>query len=85
MQKVVFRLVAATIAILALLFAVRAAWLLSVLWSLPSNFLPAPRGTDGCPICPPTTIFSGETEQILIILTGLVALLFAGMIWRAKA
>jgi hypothetical protein len=57
-------------------------WLLEVLWSFPPPFLQAPRGPDACPVCPPTTFFTVETEQILIILGSLMTLILARLLWR---
>jgi hypothetical protein len=85
MSKFLSRLIAAIIATLALLFGGRAMWMLSALWSFPPPFLPAPRGTDGCPICPPTTIFGVESEQIIIILGSLMTLVLARLLWRRAA
>lgn len=40
----------------------------------PINFVPAPRKPDGCPVCPPQTFFSGESEQIIITLVSLIVI-----------
>jgi hypothetical protein len=66
---------------LALLLGVRAAAILSVVLSSPQNFLPAARTPDGCPICPPQTFLSGETEQILTMLGSLAVLCLAWLLW----
>jgi hypothetical protein len=82
MTKIANRLLASVLAAVALLLGVRAAALLWVSWSSPRNFLPVPKGADGCPICPPPTFFSGETEQILAILGSLVVVAVAAMLWQ---
>ena len=82
MAKILNRLLASVLAAVALFLGVRAAALLWIVWSSPQNFIPAPKTPDGCPICPPQTLFDGETEQILIILGSLIVVAMAGMLWQ---
>lgn len=81
MGNVAKRVGVAALGGLALLFGVRAAAILSVVLSSPQNFLPVARALDGCPICPPQTLFSGETEQILTLLGSLAVLCLAWLLW----
>ena len=82
MGDIANRLVATIFGGIALIAAVRAAVILSALISGGRNFLPVPRTADGCPICPPQTFFSGETEQILTILVSSIVCYFAWNIWH---
>jgi hypothetical protein len=79
------RFIATAIGLLAAVIGARALWLLETLWSSPKNFLPPPRESVGCPICPSQTLFTGETEQILIILGSLTAIMVAFLMWRSAA
>jgi len=83
MGKVVGRVLAIILGIIAIGFGVRAAAVLWLLWSGPQNFLPPSRNPDGCPICPPQMLLSGETEQTLIILGSLGVIGIAWLVWRA--
>jgi hypothetical protein len=76
------RLLASTLMIIARLIGVRAMFVLNALLSSPPNFLPARRDPSGCATCPPQTLFTGETEQILIILLSIIAIALACMLWR---
>jgi hypothetical protein len=81
MSSIASRVAVAALGGIALLLGVRAASILSVLLSLPHNFVPAPRSPEGCPFCPPQTFFSGETEQVLAILGSMAVMCLAWLLW----
>ena len=75
------RILSALGSVVCLYFMARAAYLLYAVNAV-INYLPAPMKANGEPVCPPSTLFSGETEQILILLVCLIGLLAARVIWR---
>jgi hypothetical protein len=82
MAKIANRLFATVLAFVALIFCARAVAIFLVLTSTTQNFVLVPKGADGCPVCPPQTFFSSETEQTLTILVSLIVVAVAWFIWR---
>jgi hypothetical protein len=82
MGKLLNRLLASVLMLAALYFCAKAIMILHVLVALPQNFVPAPKGPDGCLICPPRNFFSGETEQTLTVLASLAVIGIAWMLWQ---
>jgi hypothetical protein len=85
MGKLSNRLLASALMVIALSFCARAIMIFQALVSLPQNFVPAPKGPDGCSVCPPHTLFSAETEQTLTILVSLVVIAMAWMLWNKSS
>jgi hypothetical protein len=77
MGTLLSRLLALVCATAALFFGARALILFLALISGPVNFLPGSRGD-----VPGRTLFSGETEQVLIILISLIVIAMAWLLWR---